>query len=81
MPKTAFPVAACVAAVVLLAAGCGHSTTPASSASSTAKATGAKFVGCMVADDGTIDDRSFNQSAWSGMQAAAAADPLSLIHI
>jgi len=29
----------------------------------------------MVADDGTIDDRSFNQSAWDGMQAAAAADP------
>jgi basic membrane protein A and related proteins len=75
VPKTAFSVAACVAAVVLLAAGCGHSTTPASSASSTAKATGTKFVGCMVADDGTIDDRSFNQSAWQGMQAAASADP------
>ena len=29
----------------------------------------------MVADDGTIDDRSFNQSAWDGMQAAAASDP------
>jgi basic membrane protein A and related proteins len=29
----------------------------------------------MVADTGTIDDRSFNESAWQGMQAAAAADP------
>jgi basic membrane protein A len=29
----------------------------------------------MVADTGTIDDRSFNQSAWEGMQEAAAADP------
>jgi basic membrane protein A len=29
----------------------------------------------MVADTGTIDDRSFNQSAWEGMQAAATSDP------
>jgi basic membrane protein A and related proteins len=74
VPKSAFSVAACVAAVVLLAAGCGHSTAPASSASSTAKATGTKFLACMVADTGTIDDRSFNESAWDGMQAAASAD-------
>ena len=62
----------------LLLAACGSSTTPASNATSsaTAKASAsAKFTGCMVADDGTIDDRSFNQSAWDGMQAAAAADP------
>ena len=38
-------------------------------------AASAKFTGCMVADTGTIDDRSFNESAWQGMQAAAAADP------
>jgi len=71
--KTAFSVAACMATALLVAA-CGNSTTPASSASSTAKAT-TKFTACMVADDGTIDDRSFNQSAWGGLQAAAAADP------
>ena len=29
----------------------------------------------MVADTGTIDDRSFNQSAWEGMQEAASANP------
>jgi basic membrane protein A len=29
----------------------------------------------MVADTGTIDDRSFNQSAWEGMQEAASSDP------
>jgi basic membrane protein A len=66
------------AVATLLVAACGSSTTPASnpSSSATATATGtAKFTGCMVADDGTIDDRSFNQSAWDGMQAAAAADP------
>ncbi len=29
----------------------------------------------MVSDTGGIDDRSFNASAWAGLQAAAAADP------
>jgi len=67
------------AMATLLLAACGSSTTPASSTSSSATATAtgtgtAKFTGCMVADDGTINDRSFNQSAWDGMQAAAAAD-------
>jgi basic membrane protein A and related proteins len=67
------------AVVTLLATACGSSTTPASTASSPAATASssatAKFTGCMVADDGTIDDRSFNQSAWDGMQAAATADP------
>jgi len=74
------------AVATLLLAACGSSTTPASTASSSATATAAapgtsaatsaaKFTGCMVADNGTINDRSFNQSAWDGMQAAAAADP------
>ncbi len=29
----------------------------------------------MVTDTGGINDKSFNQSAWAGMQAAAAANP------
>jgi basic membrane protein A len=29
----------------------------------------------MVTDTGGIDDKSFNQSSWEGMQAAAATDP------
>ena len=29
------------------------------------------FLGCMVTDQGGIDDRSFNASAWAGLQAAA----------
>jgi basic membrane protein A and related proteins len=28
----------------------------------------------MVTDTGGIDDKSFNQSSWQGMQQAAAAD-------
>jgi basic membrane protein A and related proteins len=61
------------AAIALLAAACGS---PSSSkpSSSGASATG-KFLGCMVTDTGGIDDKSFNQSSWEGMQAAAATDP------
>ncbi|MFW6092203.1 MAG: BMP family ABC transporter substrate-binding protein, partial [Actinomycetota bacterium] len=32
-----------------------------------------EFVSCMVTDEGGVDDRSFNQSAWEGMQAAEEA--------
>ncbi|HEY1819624.1 MAG TPA: bifunctional serine/threonine-protein kinase/ABC transporter substrate-binding protein, partial [Trebonia sp.] len=38
-------------------------------------ASGSTFLGCMVTDTGGINDKSFNQSAWQGMQAAAAANP------
>ncbi len=66
----------------LLAAACGSSTSaPSTSSSSTpsgstssASAAG-KFLGCMVTDTGGINDKSFNQSAWQGMQEAAAANP------
>lgn len=33
------------------------------------------FKGCMVTDVGGIDDRSFNTSAWEGMNAAAEEQP------
>jgi basic membrane protein A len=56
-------------AVTVLAAGCAK---PASSAPPT---TTAKFTGCMVTDTGGINDKSFNQTSWEGMQAAAAAEP------
>jgi len=38
-------------------------------------AAGSTFLGCMVTDTGGINDKSFNQSAWRGMQEAAAASP------
>jgi basic membrane protein A and related proteins len=66
----------------------GSTSTPAASAaasSSAATSTGASstasgsasgsFLGCMVTDTGGINDKSFNQSAWQGMQEAAAAGP------
>jgi basic membrane protein A len=51
-------------------AGATSSSAPAGSGSSAAT-TGT--LGCMVTDTGGIDDRSFNASAWAGMQAAAKA--------
>ncbi|WP_285666322.1 BMP family lipoprotein [Actinorhabdospora filicis] len=35
---------------------------------------GAKFNACMVTDLGGVDDKSFNTSAWKGMQEAAKKD-------
>jgi basic membrane protein A len=79
-------IAATAAVVALAAAGCGSkSTASSSSSSSTGSATSASssstsssggstsnanFQACMVTDTGGIDDRSFNASAWKGMQDA-----------
>jgi basic membrane protein A and related proteins len=63
-------------AIALLAAACGSSpSTSSSSTKSTGTTASGKFLGCMVTDTGGIDDKSFNQSSWEGMQAAAATDP------
>jgi basic membrane protein A and related proteins len=57
--------AAAVAAVALVVAGCG------SKAKTTAPPAAApQFKACMVTDTGGIDDRSFNASAWQGVQQA-----------
>jgi len=65
-------------AVALLAAACGSSPSSGSGSSSSptsGTSASSKFLGCMVTDTGGIDDKSFNQSSWEGMQAAAATDP------
>ena len=64
--RKAFQAGAALAAVALLAAGCAK---PSSSTTTTTS----KFKGCMVTDTGGINDKSFNQSSWEGMQAAASA--------
>jgi basic membrane protein A and related proteins len=68
---------AAAASIAALLAACGSATSsPGSgSSSSTKTAAAGKFLGCMVTDIGGIDDRSFNASAWQGMQEAQAADP------
>jgi len=70
-------VAACGSSSSSAPAASGSSSAPSSassSSSSSSAATSTAFTGCMVADTGTIDDRSFNQSAWEGMQEAASSD-------
>jgi basic membrane protein A len=79
---SAWATAALAVSATLVIAACGSShssatsgSTTSSGATSSATASAAKFLGCMVTDTGGIDDRSFNESSWDGMQAAAAADP------
>jgi len=51
------------------------STSASTSASASASASGAAFKACMVLDTGGVDDRSFNQSSWAGMQDANKSNP------
>jgi basic membrane protein A len=66
-----------VAAIATTLAACGSKSTPAdaggsssSSSSSSSASAASDFISCMVTDIGGINDKSFNQSAWAGMQAA-----------
>ncbi len=65
-----------LAALALVAAACVPATTPAPAAEPTAAPTEAVAEGMkigLVTDVGEVDDKSFNQSAWEGAQAGAAA--------
>jgi basic membrane protein A and related proteins len=57
------------------AASAATSSTAAVASGAATGSTSGKFLGCMVTDTGGINDKSFNQSAWEGMQEAAAANP------
>jgi basic membrane protein A len=59
-----------VGGLALAAAACGNAPNKNSGSSSPAAA---KYTACMVTDTGGIDDRSFNSSAWKGLQNAASA--------
>ena len=72
--RHAIKIVAVVATAGLLLAGCGSKPSSSSGGSSTASSS-PKFTACMVLDTGGVDDRSFNQSSWAGMQAAAKNDP------
>ena len=86
MKHSAWATAALAVSATLVIAACGSSHSSASSGSSSSASsssssssssgtsTTGKFLGCMVTDTGGIDDRSFNASAWQGMQEAAAAN-------
>ncbi|MEQ4301112.1 BMP family ABC transporter substrate-binding protein [Plantactinospora sp. B6F1] len=59
-----------VGGLALGAAACGE----APSDSNDGGAAADKYTACMVTDVGGIDDKSFNTSAWAGLEAAKAAD-------
>ncbi|GIE79446.1 BMP family ABC transporter substrate-binding protein [Actinoplanes philippinensis] len=54
--------------LTLAAAACGEAPKESTPGSSTSAA--AAYKACMVTDTGGIDDKSFNASAWAGIQAA-----------
>ncbi len=55
--------------LTLAAAACGDAPDENSGSGGTNN-TAPKYTACMVTDTGGIDDRSFNASAWAGLQAA-----------
>jgi basic membrane protein A len=56
-------------------AGGGSTSAPSSSSGSSTSTAGGALNACMVLDTGGVNDKSFNQSSWAGMQAAAKANP------
>jgi basic membrane protein A len=69
---------ASVAAMALAACGTKATTTTTSTSAGGAAASasaGKAFRACMVLDTGGVDDRSFNQSSWAGLQTANKANP------
>jgi len=72
---------AAMGAVALIAAGCSSKADNNASDSNTAAgggttaAAGAKLKACMVLDIGGVDDKSFNEASWEGLQAAAKTNP------
>ena len=61
-----------VGGLTLTAAACGKAPDETPSGGSASTATAAAYKACMVTDTGGIDDKSFNASAWAGIQAAKA---------
>ena len=71
------------AAMAMLVTACGSkssgggssASSQSGSSSGSASTTAKPFTACMVLDTGGIDDKSFNQSSYAGLQAAHQANP------
>jgi basic membrane protein A len=71
-----FKAAAALSVLALVTAACASAGNGGGGGGGTSKSTGAStFSACMVTDTGGLDDKSFNQSSWAGLQAAQKADP------
>jgi len=80
-PTSSAPAASAPASSTSAPAPAPSSTAPAASvpaspvASSPAPAAGGAINACMVLDTGGVDDHSFNQASWQGLQDANKANP------
>ncbi|MGK5679280.1 BMP family lipoprotein [Actinoplanes sp. URMC 104] len=61
--------------LTLAAAACSDAPDETPAGGSSSAATAAAYKACMVTDTGGIDDKSFNASAWAGLQAAKTDAP------
>jgi basic membrane protein A len=73
-------IVAALGAASLLVAGCSkpsssEATQEPSNSGETSAAAGGSLKACMVLDVGGVDDHSFNQSSWAGLQAANKENP------
>jgi basic membrane protein A len=80
--RHAVKIVAALGAASLLFAGCSKPSSsstateqPSSSTTSSSPASTGSLKACMVLDVGGVDDHSFNQSSWAGMQAANKDNP------
>lgn len=82
--RSVMKIAAVSAVAAMAVAGCGSKPADKNSASggasgsgaaATGTASGNKLSACMVLDTGGVDDKSFNENSWAGMQAASKANP------
>jgi basic membrane protein A len=69
--KRGYRALAVLALLALFAAGCGKK--PASQGAGAGGQAKSNFLACQVTDTGGIDDRSFNATAWKGMQDAQSS--------
>lgn len=79
MVKTRLLAVGAVAALAL--AACGEAPDENAAGSASGGAAASDFVGCMVTDQGGIDDRSFNASAWAGLQAAEESQGIEVKYV
>jgi basic membrane protein A len=78
--KTRLLAVGAVAALALAACGSAPEDN-AGAGSASGSAAAANFLGCMVTDSGGIDDRSFNASAWAGLNAAKAEEGIEVKYV
>ncbi len=70
-----FRAAAALSVLALVTAACASAGNGGGGGGGSTKSSGASaFSACMVTDTGGLDDKSFNQSSWGGLQAAQQAD-------